>query len=329
MSLDLDVLKGQVTLRNALIVGCGLAVFKLRHYLYWPIYSMRSPLRQLDGPEDGDFFLGHMIKIVNEQSNSTLFDGWIEKHGRTLRYRGFFGSYQLFTTDARAIRFILSHPTAFPKSEAARRAFATLLGDGLVAAAPEAHKRQRRIMNPAFGSPQIRDLVPVFWEKSNQVFCQLRDIWLELLDTNQSEGTTIDVLPWLTRATLDVIGSAGFGYEFNSLKDGDEDLLAKAFQKVFDLNKDITAYEVVKGMTLQAFGISTKERRDFDANLETIRRVGTKIVQDKKQLLQQDSKDSTSSAGRDLLTLLIKSNIDVETAGDNKDQTMSDNEVLG
>lgn len=80
-------------------------------------------------------------------------------------------------------------------------------------------------------------------------------------------------MSWLTRATLDVIGSAGelllllraylfltfskkgFGYEFNSLKDGDEDLLAKAFTKLFDSDLEITTYMVVKGLTLQMLGM--------------------------------------------------------------------------
>ncbi|KAF8595822.1 cytochrome P450 [Ceratobasidium sp. AG-I] len=46
-------------------------------------------------------------------------------------------------------------------------------------------------------------------------------------------------------------------------------------------------------------------------------------------MLKQEGKDGTSSAGRDLLTLLIKSNMVVESAGNNKDQTVSDEEVLG
>lgn len=46
-------------------------------------------------------------------------------------------------------------------------------------------------------------------------------------------------------------------------------------------------------------------------------------------MLSQESKDSMASAGRDLLTLLIKSNMALETTGENADQTMSDEEVLG
>lgn len=42
----------------------------------------------------------------------------------------------------------------------------------------------------------------------------------------------IDVLNWLGRATLDVIGLAGFGYAFDSLID-DRNILATAFAEIF------------------------------------------------------------------------------------------------
>jgi hypothetical protein len=46
---------------------------------------------------------------------------------------------------------------------------------------------------------------------------------------------TLDVLSWLTRATLDVIGLAGFGYSFDALepKAGESNELADAFSVIF------------------------------------------------------------------------------------------------
>ena len=46
------------------------------------------------------------------------------------------------------------------------------------------------------------------------------------------------MLPWLARATLDVIGAAGFGYAFNSLEAAaerreNESELARAFAVIF------------------------------------------------------------------------------------------------
>ncbi|KAG8774413.1 hypothetical protein FRC12_001982 [Ceratobasidium sp. 428] len=260
------------------------------------------------------------MSLIKAQ-NSTLWEEWGEKYGKTLQYRGLFGSYQLGTLDMRAVNFVMSQSTIFPKSERNRKALARILGAGLLSADIEAHKRQRRIMNPSFGQPQIRALVPVFCEKANQ----LRDIWLDIISSNP-EGVTIDVLQGLSRATLDIIGTTGFGYEFNSLQEGDEDELAKAFAKVFDSDEELTAFIVIKAITYGALGIPTEETKRLDANIATTKRIGTKIVEDKKALLLQEEKDGATPQGRDILSLLIKSNMAQETHGG---QAMSDEEVLG
>ncbi|KAG8709100.1 hypothetical protein FRC08_018534, partial [Ceratobasidium sp. 394] len=220
----------------------------------------------------------------------------------------------------RAINFVLSQPAMFPKSERARKGLARVLSAGILSAEPETHKRQ----NPSFGPPQIRALVPVFCEKANQ----LRDIWLDLISSNP-EGVTINVLQGLGRATLDIIGTTGFGYEFNSLQDGDEDELAKAFMKIFDTDEDRNMLKTLKSLAGEFLGIPTEEARRFAANLKTIGRISTRIVEDKKAMLRQSNKDGSDTKDRDILTLLIKSNLAQETEGAGKDQTMSDDEVLG
>lgn len=77
--------------------------------------------------------------------------------------------------------------------------------------------------NPAFGAAQIRELTGIFFEKSIEVRdralavlvqddtdvarLQLRDAWMSQLQGTDVE--TINVLSWLSRTTLDVIGLAG------------------------------------------------------------------------------------------------------------------------
>ena len=68
-------------------------------------------------------------------------------------------------------------------------------------------------MNPAFGAAQIRELTDIFVEKS----IELRNAW-ESEIRKQDDGSqppTINVLSWLSRMTLDVIGLAGMSsFEF-------------------------------------------------------------------------------------------------------------------
>jgi hypothetical protein len=47
---------------------------------------------------------------------------------------------------------------------------------------------------------------------------QLRDVWMGMISETGSKR--INVLEWLSKMTLDVIGLAGFNYHFNSLNNG-------------------------------------------------------------------------------------------------------------
>lgn len=55
-----------------------------------------------------------------------------------------------------------------------------------------------------------------------------------------------------------------------------------------------------------------------------MRRIGMKLISDKKAALEHDFKTGSTSQSRDLLTLLIKSNM----AHENESQSMNDEEVL-
>ncbi|KAH0832234.1 hypothetical protein J3R83DRAFT_13208 [Lanmaoa asiatica] len=61
----------------------------------------------------------------------------------------------------------------------------------------------------------------------------LRDVWI-LPSKDHSKST--NVLIWLSRATLDVIRIAGFGYHFSALS-GESDELADAYQLIFTTAK--------------------------------------------------------------------------------------------
>jgi len=78
-----------------------------------------------------------------------------------------------------------------------------MIGDGLVNAEYDVHKRQRRILTPAFGVSHIKAITPHFWYKANQL---AHHIGMEA-DLQPAEG--IDVMRWMNRVTLDIIGLAG------------------------------------------------------------------------------------------------------------------------
>jgi hypothetical protein len=76
---------------------------------------------------------------------------------------------------------------------------------------------------------------PIFFQKAEE----LRDRWDNIISQapsypNNPTPATVDVSHWLSRATFDVIGLAGFDYHFHSLHDESEDVYL-AYRKMFNI----------------------------------------------------------------------------------------------
>jgi len=99
---------------------------------------------------------------------------------------------------------------------------------------------QRRIMAPAFTHQAIRNLTPIFFRKAEQ----LRERWKEIIgpdvkieedtSTPKLSGARIDVTHWITCASFDVMGLAGFNYDFHSLQDETEEVYS-AYRRMFNI----------------------------------------------------------------------------------------------
>ena len=60
--------------------------------------------------------------------------------------------------------------------------------------------------NPAFGPGQLRSFTPIF----NQKVQEVQDIWLSQLNEAQADVIKVEVPYYMSRATLDIIGLAGW-----------------------------------------------------------------------------------------------------------------------
>lgn len=152
---------------------------------------------------------------------------------------------------------------------------------------------------------------------------------------------TINIIPPISRCTLDIIGLAGFNYNFDTMKDGDGEStneLASAFAKS---NRTDSGYAMMQLLLAWIpplrWVMFDEATRTSDKAQKTMRRIGRRLVEDKKRALgfvvEDDKKnmdDKTSNfsypgSGKDLLSLLIKANMDSDVA---PEQRMSDEEVM-
>jgi cytochrome P450 len=112
------------------------------------------------------------------------------------------GARRIIPYSSSALAYFLNSPN-YIKSARTNYLVKAMIGDGILTAEHEAHRRQRRILTPAFGVPHIREITPHFWTKGHQ----LVEAWKPIVESQPSEG--IDVTKWLNRVALDIIGLAG------------------------------------------------------------------------------------------------------------------------
>lgn len=183
--------------------------------------------------------------------------GWVKEFGPTLRYRAMLGIPRFFSADPTALSYILSHPDLFPKPGQMRRGMTDMLGPGVLVAEGHDHRRQRKVLNPSFSAAAVREMVPIFFDKAyelkDKLVSMIEDESIEASPTPIKEedkvvgGRKIDIMRSLGQATLDIIGIAGFNYDFKALSQPRNEL-AEAYRDMFAAGQSITFFGIVQAL---------------------------------------------------------------------------------
>ncbi|KAI0358319.1 cytochrome P450 [Trametes cingulata] len=300
----------------------------------WPILwrPYTAAVRNLPGPPSPSWLYGNLMALEQEEP-AVLEERWSEEYGPHIVYKQFLNNDRLWTLDTRALNHILTHSADYQKPEAARRNLAKIIGEGVLFREGEHHRRQRRVMNPAFGPTQIRELTEIFVQKS----LELRDVWEGQIARDGGAFARIDVLSGLSKMTLDVIGLAGFNYRFNALNPGGSnevsDELYDAFQVIFRPDSKITVLMVLKNFFPILDFIPDEHSRRSKRAQDVMRRVGKQLIAEKKAEIARELAEGKEKGGsgrndmrgRDLLTLLLKANMANEIP---ENQRLSEEDVL-
>ncbi|KAI0319080.1 cytochrome P450 [Amylostereum chailletii] len=225
----------------------------------------RRSLKYLRGPKPSSFWLGMphytfsreiiSLDIVNRQLGDLRYQkevgdkdfSWMTEYGSAWRINGVLGEEELMVADPKALQYILqTSGYRFPKKTEIVATFRFILGEGIVWAHGEQHQRHRKIMTPAFFAPQLRTFLSLFLRAENKVSQKWKD---EILANDESEEPVLNVHKWLSRTTLDVIGEAGFDFDFGAL-DESENPLNKIYDNLF---VDSTLYPRKSDIVFRAF----------------------------------------------------------------------------
>ncbi|KAI9453265.1 cytochrome P450 [Lactarius psammicola] len=288
-------------------------------------FRQRS-LRKIPGPLNHSFFLGHVRQIFNPYGYFFL-EGLSRTYGKVSRIYGFLGDIQLVISDPKAWNNIVKDQTIFDVSEVTLHTNMQAFGPSLVATTGTHHRRQRKLLNPAFNVNHMRNMTPIFHRVTKQLHENLRSIV-------SSGPEEVNVADWMGKLALELIGQAGLGYSFGTLEGRDDEFYSALKQFVPALlslgwARNLLPYvdKIFHPKILKFLGRTfpwPKLNHLVDIT-ETINCKSRGIYETKKRLLElgDDATVRQVGDGKDIISLLIRASL----TGPEDDQ-LSEEEVV-
>ncbi|KIY68643.1 cytochrome P450, partial [Cylindrobasidium torrendii FP15055 ss-10] len=263
---------------------------------------------------------GHEQSFRNQDQVGDLEFQWVREYGAAFRLKGVLGEDALMVADPKAIQHIL-HTSGYryPRATLSQRNAEELFGHGILAAKGATHARHRKIMTPAFSHGQLKTFSRLFQLLAGD----LTEKMVEITRTTGFEAP-INLHMWLGRVTLDAIGRAGFGYDFGSIQDTDNEL-AEILNNIFVDNVKPGIYTYVANWIWGRAPTFLRRVIDFFPTKRAIRfRHFQKMSKAAAKEMLEGAKDQTDfMSGKDIVSVLMRANESEDAA-----RRLSEDEVL-
>ncbi|KAK7038722.1 hypothetical protein VNI00_010606 [Paramarasmius palmivorus] len=292
--------------------------------------TVNSVLYKIPGPPNPSWITGEVPEVFSTQPWTFLRT--MESYGPTAVYSGFFGAKIIHTFDPKAMYHILiKDQGTYDEMPWFLQINKLLLGEGLMATEGERHRRQKKLLNPAFSTSQLREIVPIF----NGVARTLRDTLANKVDDGvcEARSTTINMFSWLSRVAFELFSQAGLGTSFDSLQD---EASAHPYSRVMKsvvpyIGRVAGAGGVVILPLLEKFGtpesrlalVKILPFRLFQDGLEYayyMWDLSTDVVREKKERLFKGSRKEE----KDVITTLIHANLNAA-----QEDQLDEKEIIG
>ncbi|KAF9260708.1 cytochrome P450 [Marasmius fiardii PR-910] len=278
--------------------------------------SRRTSIGWVPGPKSPSYLIGRILcsfSINHGRSHFTKTHPCTD--GDVLRFKAPFGEDRLLICDPKAIHHVLN---GYKWGTWTERRITSLVftGPGLGYAEGEDHKRQRRVMNRGFGSHESKALVPAMFAAASSLTAK----WKDLLAISQTE--VFNVSSWLSRATLDSIGSAAFDYSVGAMEDRDNEFAAaykNLFEDMFGSPSDL--HFMLDSLTSYVPSKLSFWMLEHSNDPRVVR--GRKTRDVAREVARELVASKLDSDGKDILSLLVKANM-----SENEKIRLSDEELF-
>lgn len=290
--------------------------------IFWAFYCVlsrlvvKTALDNIPGPPSPSFFKGNFPQLFN-------VDGWdfhhdiATKYGGVVKVKALFGENQLYVFDPKAMHHIVVKDQHSYGKESSIFVFNRLLfGNGLLANKGERHRRQRKMLNPVFSIAHMREMVPIFYNVTHNLRASIA---LKVEDGPQE----IDLVSWMARTALELIGQSGLGYSFDSLaEDAAPHPYSDSVKKLVPTIIRVAFFRAY--LLVPALKIGTPKFRRFVLdllpwkNLHDVRDIvdvmyntSVEIFDSKKKALMDGDEALAAQIGRgkDIMSILMRANL--------------------
>ncbi|KAJ3489260.1 hypothetical protein NLI96_g2239 [Meripilus lineatus] len=174
-------------------------------------FVLRSPLDKIPGPPSPSLLAGHLGRLFHRHEGWKLHNELASNYGPVSSLKGGFGKRMLYVRDPTALHSIIIKDQQFYEESSFSISMIYLVfGEGLIATLSDQHRKQRKMLNPVFSINHMRHMTPIFYHVAHKL--------REGVENQVRQGTgDVDILNWMGRTALELIGQGGLGYSFDPL----------------------------------------------------------------------------------------------------------------
>ncbi|KAJ4479999.1 cytochrome P450 [Lentinula aciculospora] len=307
-----DPLTAHDTNKNSLLRSIVVAVLSAS---IWTLLRYRRKLHgvpslsQLRGPRSQSWLKGNHSQLFSLKHGWKFHEMLADECKRE----------QFYTFDPKAMHHILVKDAALFQPHRIQHG-ALLLGKGLLNVTGEHHRKQRKMLNPVFSIAHMRSMMPIFHDVEDQ----LRNAMFQRVQDGPRE---IDLLGWMARTALELIGQSGFGYSFDNMVDDVprhkysiviKDLVPALSRLGFARTYLLPVALKILPTNVRTFIMNVtpwKTLHDVRDMVNYMHELSVEIYEEKKRALKEGDEAVVKQIGKgkDILSILMKENMRADT----------------
>ncbi|KAI0070119.1 cytochrome P450 [Panus rudis PR-1116 ss-1] len=293
------------------------------------LFKRRTVLDNLPGPPPGSFIFGHLPRLFNRYAWD-FHREIIYKYGPVSKLDTFFGTKCLYVFDPKALHnIVVKEQHIYEETPVFLNFNRIVFGAGLLSSLGEEHRRHRKILNPVFNINHMRYMTPIFY----RVVHKMRNAIANEVESGVQE---IDMLNWMTRAALELVGQGGLGHSFDSLEKDELNPFAEDIKAL--MYSALLIFIVIAALPFFASIGSPQFRRRLVEMIpywrvrrsleisDALDKTSREILRRKREALAQGDEAVSRQVGegKDIMSVLLRENM----AASEEDR-MPDTELLG